>query len=165
MILALELLPCLKERTSESEVFLQVLEGQLPVLPACLTLLTWPVHLMVEQNKIKFSIRIEKENAIVETAIILLPVYFALNKTSAKTSTLPEGNSFLKVKLYTEIKLFSSRVLQICCSEGVGQMKFSSSCTEYFTCTLGSPWGLCRTYTLSYRLQTVQDKDLTEVLS
>lgn len=81
----------------------------------------------------------EKENAIVETAIILLPVYFALNKTSAKTSTLPEGNSFLKVKLYTEKKLFSSRVLQICCCEGVGQMKFSSSCTEYFTCILGSP--------------------------
>lgn len=145
MILALELLPCLKEMMSGSEVFLQVL-GQLPVLPAYVVLLMWPpVHLMVEQNKIKFSIRVEKENVIVGTVKILLPVYFALNKTSAKTSTLPQGNSFLKVKLYTKKKLFSNRILQICCSEGVGQMKFGSSCTEYFTCTLGSPWGLCRT--------------------
>lgn len=95
MILALEWLPCLTEGEWKWS-FLQVLEE--PVLPACLTLLTWPsVHLMVEQNKIKFSIGVEKENGIIETAIT---VYFVLNETSAKTSTLPQGNSFLKLKLY-----------------------------------------------------------------
>lgn len=61
---------------------------------------------MVEQNKIKFSTGVEKETAIVETAIILLPVYLALNKTNAKMSTLPQRNSFLKLKLYTQKRYF-----------------------------------------------------------
>lgn len=38
--MALELLPCLKERMSAKDVFLQVVEGQLPVLPGCLALVT-----------------------------------------------------------------------------------------------------------------------------
>lgn len=39
---------------------------------------------------------------IVETAKILLPVYFVLNETRGKMSTLPQGNSFLKLKLCTK---------------------------------------------------------------
>ena len=59
-----------------------------------------PIHFSVELSKIKFSLIAGKENVVDEAVIILFRVYSALQKTSVKRSTLPQGNSFLTLKLY-----------------------------------------------------------------
>lgn len=93
--MALELLWCLKERMSARSVFLQVLEGQLPVLQGFHVVITWhPVHLKVEIKKIKFSLIVEKENAIVETATFLFHVYSAINKKVQRGVLCPKEIPF-----------------------------------------------------------------------